>query len=529
MNVPINISLGMQGTGAVVQGMSNVARASGQLGGVLSNLTALGDTLASESGNLGSMLQRGAKVGAIVVQQSQQAFSDLAAAAAQGGGKSGTSFGASFVRGASAFLNKAMPAAIVGAAGAGLIELWGRWQEAAVDRAAGMGRAAGERFNDVMKARSPEELLGIRSASARDYGTTMEQLNDQNFASDPTGMRRNLLKQAADNYLQTIRFIDQEGLRIVNANAEKAAARIDLVLNADKRARAEARAEMQEKNPHTKQAEENALFRERLELQREYVRLLAIVTEEIPNSQERLAMKPEQLKSIVEANHLLDEQRAILEDMNGTLDAFTVKAKKLGPVGRAIGDVFARIQHETSAAATAGRVIESGFDGLTGAMASAAMGAGKFKDLMKDAARQTLALLIQMTMRALILRAVLALIPGLGVVMNGASAVGAVAQAGASAPTVESGWMTPRANGGPVKAGHLYLTGERGPEPFIPKQDGTILPTSALLGKGGPMVTVVQNFNPGVTQEQLFAGLEATKRAAELGTIDGIRRGKYRL
>ncbi len=42
-----------------------------------------------------------------------------------------------------------------------------------------------------------------------------------------------------------------------------------------------------------------------------------------------------------------------------------------------------------------------------------------------------------------------------------------------------------RAMGGPVMAGQAYLVGESGPEPFIPNQNGTILPHSALRGLTG--------------------------------------------
>lgn len=42
-----------------------------------------------------------------------------------------------------------------------------------------------------------------------------------------------------------------------------------------------------------------------------------------------------------------------------------------------------------------------------------------------------------------------------------------------------------RAKGGPVKAGHAYMVGEDGPEPFVPGQDGAIIPNQALRGAGG--------------------------------------------
>lgn len=47
--------------------------------------------------------------------------------------------------------------------------------------------------------------------------------------------------------------------------------------------------------------------------------------------------------------------------------------------------------------------------------------------------------------------------------------------------------------GGPVQAGKAYLVGEDGPEPFIPAQNGTILPTDSLNSNGGGGTRVVIN------------------------------------
>lgn len=44
-----------------------------------------------------------------------------------------------------------------------------------------------------------------------------------------------------------------------------------------------------------------------------------------------------------------------------------------------------------------------------------------------------------------------------------------------------------RAKGGPVAAGKMYMVGEKGPEPFIPNTSGTIIPHGALTGGGGVM------------------------------------------
>lgn len=42
-----------------------------------------------------------------------------------------------------------------------------------------------------------------------------------------------------------------------------------------------------------------------------------------------------------------------------------------------------------------------------------------------------------------------------------------------------------RAKGGPVTAGKMYMVGEKGPEPFIPNTSGTIIPNGALAGGRG--------------------------------------------
>lgn len=59
-----------------------------------------------------------------------------------------------------------------------------------------------------------------------------------------------------------------------------------------------------------------------------------------------------------------------------------------------------------------------------------------------------------------------------------------------------------RADGGPVTAGQAYWVGERGPEPFVPSQSGTIIPNHAL-GGGGVSVQIVNNSSAHVQQPQV--------------------------
>lgn len=52
-----------------------------------------------------------------------------------------------------------------------------------------------------------------------------------------------------------------------------------------------------------------------------------------------------------------------------------------------------------------------------------------------------------------------------------------------------------RASGGPVSAGTSYLVGERGPELFVPKRGGTIVPNGAPVVAAGDTISVVIEIN----------------------------------
>ena len=84
-----------------------------------------------------------------------------------------------------------------------------------------------------------------------------------------------------------------------------------------------------------------------------------------------------------------------------------------------------------------------------------------------------------------------------------------------------------KANGGPVTGGQPYVVGERGPELFVPKASGAIVPNEAM-GAGG--VSIVQNIN-------ISTGVQATVRneirslmpqiadTAKTAVLDAKRRG----
>ncbi|MBR0683257.1 tape measure protein [Roseomonas eburnea] len=84
-----------------------------------------------------------------------------------------------------------------------------------------------------------------------------------------------------------------------------------------------------------------------------------------------------------------------------------------------------------------------------------------------------------------------------------------------------------RAEGGPVAAGQPYVVGERGPEWFVPRQAGTVLPNGTALG--GPTIHTsitidARGADAGVEARlRLLAGQIA--RQASAMTLDAIRRG----
>lgn len=78
-----------------------------------------------------------------------------------------------------------------------------------------------------------------------------------------------------------------------------------------------------------------------------------------------------------------------------------------------------------------------------------------------------------------------------------------------------------RASGGPVMAGGAYIVGERGPEFFVPKQSGTIVPNGAAMG-GNTVVFNIQTKDAGsfrASQGQIYA--QAQQALARAGKRNG--------
>ena len=84
----------------------------------------------------------------------------------------------------------------------------------------------------------------------------------------------------------------------------------------------------------------------------------------------------------------------------------------------------------------------------------------------------------------------------------------------------------PRASGGPVSAGTAYLIGEEGPELFVPRQSGAVVPNHAI-GGGGTVIHQTIQISTGVAQTvraEMAALLPQIKRQ----TIDAVADARMR-
>lgn len=102
----------------------------------------------------------------------------------------------------------------------------------------------------------------------------------------------------------------------------------------------------------------------------------------------------------------------------------------------------------------------------------------------KDFARSVIQDLLMIQMRA----QMMSMFKGLGALFSNVGGV-----TGPDNIDVGGGWNPARAGGGPVEAGKMGLVGERGPELFVPKVPGTIIPNNQLASMMGGGQTI--NYN----------------------------------
>jgi hypothetical protein len=88
-------------------------------------------------------------------------------------------------------------------------------------------------------------------------------------------------------------------------------------------------------------------------------------------------------------------------------------------------------------------------------------------------------------------------------------------------PTLFAG----RAAGGPVNAGDPYMVGERGPELFVPRTAGRIIPNGTGGGQAPVTYAPTYNIAPGVTRAELLPILRQHGRAVAGAIAEAQRRG----
>lgn len=117
---------------------------------------------------------------------------------------------------------------------------------------------------------------------------------------------------------------------------------------------------------------------------------------------------------------------------------------------------------------------------------------------MKDFARSVIQDLIAIQMKAAALRFLGSMFSSFASGTSSYNASGGIA---------EHVFNPNRADGGPVDGGKIGLVGERGPELFVPRTAGTIIPNHALSGMGGQTINyngpIIQNMNAIDTQSGL--------------------------
>lgn len=141
------------------------------------------------------------------------------------------------------------------------------------------------------------------------------------------------------------------------------------------------------------------------------------------------------------------------------------------------------------------------FDSVWGNLGSAIDNFVKTGKLnMKEFARSVIQDLIAIQMKA-------AAMKFLGAAFNAFSGATSTSSYSASGGIAEHVFNPNRANGGPVDGGKIGLVGERGPELFVPRTAGTIIPNHALGGMGGQTINyngpIIQNMSAIDTQSGL--------------------------
>jgi len=148
-------------------------------------------------------------------------------------------------------------------------------------------------------------------------------------------------------------------------------------------------------------------------------------------------------------------------------------------------------------------------------------GTGKMSDIINQWANQSLKRIIDVLLFGT--RGGAGGAGGFGGVMGAVGGMGG-GWGGAIASVAGALFGGARAEGGPVAAGRSYVVGERGPEMFMPKQSGNIMP-NGIRGGGGTIFAPIinQTFAPGVSRVELAVIADHDLESRPLQMASGVR------
>lgn len=198
--------------------------------------------------------------------------------------------------------------------------------------------------------------------------------------------------------------------------------------------------------------------------------------------------------------------------------------------GRALTAAWERANR---AATDMGRTGQSMLAGITSKLEEVIFTTRKWSDALNAAANDLARLIFRAGVTGPLEAAINPLISGLGNSISSAFGSlfgGSMGISSSQAAAIVAGGPTIqfRAAGGPVMAGMPYIVGEEGPEWFVPRAAGTILPNGVAPSSGGGVV-LQQTFNidlrgSSLTPAEVEARMRLAVQQAQVQTIDLIRR-----
>jgi tape measure domain-containing protein len=209
-----------------------------------------------------------------------------------------------------------------------------------------------------------------------------------------------------------------------------------------------------------------------------------------------------------EGNDILRERDALIRQNETALERYARRLETLGTlsaraegIGQPIPDetiareAAAALEELDSAQQRLNRSTERGSDvarelGLTfsSAFEDAILKGKSFGDVLEALGQDIARIIARQTITNPLASAVSRVVDGIdfgglvGGLFGGAPTIGASSIVSIGGVPTGVAVAGARANGGPVTSGQTYLVGERGPEWFVPKQSGTVLPNGTAPG-----------------------------------------------